>query len=206
MLDDSTFRLLAEISIFIKELFAAHYLAVDEVRSLLVKDLKVARLLDVEIHRHERPHCVIHPDSCDAVTVSDEFAASAADDGSVRAVRSDAAEVIDEHSPYVRRIHDYQRQAVLPEISPASAALAVIVVRQERASVDPSEHRLYANPVHPAVKSLVARVEAYVIFLIPVFLIFRKLALENIALQILNCHILNNAGFSVDIFLVVGGL
>ena len=46
MLDDSTFRLLAEISIFIKELFAAHYLAVDEVGSSLVKDLKVARLLD----------------------------------------------------------------------------------------------------------------------------------------------------------------
>ena len=74
---------------------------------------------------------MVHPDSRDAVTVSDELAALAADDGRICAVASDAAEVIDEHAPYVRRVHDNEREAVLPEISPSSAASSIVMIRKE---------------------------------------------------------------------------
>ena len=132
VLHDRSLRMnAAKVGILIEEFLTSHYLAVNEVGSLLVQDLKVACLLYVEVHRHERPHRMVHPDSCDAVPVSDEFAALAANDGRIGAVASYAAEVIDEHAPDVRRVHDYQRQTVLPEVSPASAALAVVVVGEE---------------------------------------------------------------------------
>ena len=100
MLDHGAFRPgIAEVGVLIKQFSAAHYLTVDEVGSGLVKDLKIAGLLNVEVHCHERPHRVIHPYSRYSVAVSNEFSASAADDRGIRAVGPDAAEVIDEHTP-----------------------------------------------------------------------------------------------------------
>ena len=90
-----------KIGILVQQFLASHNLAVDEVGSRLVQDLEVTCLLYIKIHGHERPHCVVHPDTCDAVSVSDEFAALAADNGCVCAVAPYAAEVIDEHASYV---------------------------------------------------------------------------------------------------------
>ena len=195
-----------KIGVFIEKFFASHYLAVDEVGSRLIKDLKVACLLDVEIHGHERPHCVVHPDSCDPVSVSNELAALASDDGGVCAVAPHAAEVIDEHASYVRRIHDDERQTVLPEVSPASAALAVVVVGEERAAVNTAKHRLDAYPVHPVVEGLVTGMEPDVIPVDPVVHVFRELGIENFRIQVFNSHCLKGIRYCEDLFLCIGGL
>ena len=149
---------------------------------------------------------MVHPDSCDPVSVSDELAALASDDGGVCAVAPHAAEVIDEHASYVRRIHDDQRQTVLPEVSPAPAALAVVVVGEERAAVNTAKHRLDAYPVHPVVEGLVTGVEPDVIPVDPVVHVISPAVVESYRREVFNSHLLKLCGFGEDLLLCIGGL
>ena len=73
--------------------FSPHYLSVLEVRFLLKKEIIVARLLEVEVNGEHRPETVVHPDSRDTVTVSDELAPLGADDGRIGAVRPDTCKI-----------------------------------------------------------------------------------------------------------------
>lgn len=117
---------------------AAQILPVLKIRHGLEQHGKVARLVNIELCGQKRPHTVIHPDAADAVAVSDKFSGSGADNGRVRAVDADARKVLHDHAAHAVRLHQKQRQAVLPEVAPAAAAAAVVMVRQEGAAINSS--------------------------------------------------------------------
>ena len=99
---------------------------------------------------------MVHPDAGDAVAVCNEIAIPLADDGGVGAVDPHAAKVLFDHLPHAGRVHQKQGQAVLPQIAPAPAAPAVVVMGQEGAAEQPPQKRLEADPSHQAVKVPVA--------------------------------------------------
>ena len=100
---------------------------------------------------------MIHPDSGNVVPVRYELALPAADDRCIASVDPHAAIIVNQHLPHIIRLHNKQRQTVLPQIPPASAALTVIMMRQERTPVDPAEHGLEINPEHEIVKIRLGR-------------------------------------------------
>ena len=95
---------------------------------------------------------MVHPDPGDAVAVSDEVPDTVPDNGSVGAVNAHPAEAGPHHLSHAVRVHQQQGQAVLPEIPPAPASPAIVVVRQEGAAVEPAQKGLEGNPAHEAVK------------------------------------------------------
>ena len=150
------------------DLGAAHGLGILEIRSLAVEDFHIAGLVDVELGGHLGPEGVVHPDTGDAVAVGDEIAVAGPDDGGVGAVDPDTAEILLNHPAHVAGVHQQQGQAVLPEIPPAPAAPAVIMVGEEGAAEEPPQERLEADPFHQVVKVRVPGAERDVDFFFPV--------------------------------------
>ena len=81
---------------------------------------------------------MIHPYSCNIVSIRDKFTRFTADNGRIGSVDPHAAIIGHKHFPYTIWIHDQKCQTILPQISPASATLSVIVVWQEGTSVNSS--------------------------------------------------------------------
>ena len=113
-------------------------LPVLEIGRGLEQHVKVARLVNIELCRQKRPHTVIHPDTADAVAVCNKRTRLCADDGCVRAVNAHACEILHDHPAHAVRLHQKQRKAILPEITPAAAAAAIIVMRQKGAPINSS--------------------------------------------------------------------
>ena len=111
---------------------------------------------------------MIHPYSGNAVPVCDEASVSVSDNGGVGSIDPDSAEVFLYHLSYSVGIHEEERQAVLPQITPASSASTVIVVRKERAAEQAAEEGLEADPFHKTVEVGVTCGESGVDFLSPV--------------------------------------
>ena len=114
--------------------------------------IQIAGFVQIQLNREHRPEAVIHPHSGDAVPVGLEFPGLCADDGGVRPVGADAGKVAQKILPGLLRGGQQQGKAVLPEIPPAPAAPAVIVVGQEAAPADAAQQRLNAHPAQPAVE------------------------------------------------------
>lgn len=111
---------------------------------------------------------MVHPDSCDVVSVRKKLSLFFPDDRGIAAVIADSGKIIHQHLPHAVRIHDKKRQTILPEVSPSSAAFSVIVMRQKRATVDPPQHRLKIHPVHPLVKRPISCGILHIVLLLPV--------------------------------------
>lgn len=86
------------------------------------------------------------------VAVGDEIAVAGPNDGGVGAVNPDAAEILLDHPAHVPGFHQQQGQAVLPQIPPAPAAPAVVMVGEEGAAEEPPQEGLETNPFHQVVK------------------------------------------------------
>ena len=114
--------------------------------------IQIAGFVQIQLNREHRPEAVIHPHSGDAVPVGLEFPGLRADDRGVRPVGADAGKVAQKILPGLLRGGQQQGKAVLPEIPPAPAAPAVIVVGQEAAPADAAQQRLNAHPAQPAVE------------------------------------------------------
>ena len=123
--------------------------AVVKIGPLLQQEGHIPGLLQVELGGHKGPEAVVHPHPGDVVPVGLELAGPVADDGGVGAVGPDAAEVAQQILPDLRRVAEQQSQTVLPQVPPAPAAPAVVVVGQEAAAADPPQHRLDADPAEP---------------------------------------------------------
>ena len=120
--------LLVEILIY---RFGALKLVVPEIFGLFQQEIGVPRLLDVKAGSKVRPDTVVHPDAAYPVAVGDELAVFR-DDRRVRAVEPHAAETVKYEASRLLRFGQQKGKRVLPDIAPAPAALAVIVVRQKR--------------------------------------------------------------------------
>ena len=166
----------------------AHCLGVLEVGDPDVQNLHVSGLVNVQLQRHQRPEGVVHPDPGDAVAVRDKIPQPVADDGGIGTVNTHSAEIRLEHLLYAGGVHQQQGQAVLPQVPPAPAAPAIVVVGQEGAAVDPPQEGLEADPPHEAVKIRIPGVIADVHFLLPVgfhsvqrllYLLRRAIGIQN---------------------------
>ena len=112
---------------------------------------------------------MIHPHPGDTVPVCDEVADAVADDGGIGTVGTYAAEIRHDHFPYIIRFHKEQGQTVLPQVTPASSAPAVIVIRQEGTAVDPAKEGLEGHPGHKVVKIGISGMEMHIYLILPVF-------------------------------------
>ena len=150
------------------DLCTPHSLGVLEVGDLRAQDIQVPRLVDVELGGHQGPEGVVHPDSGDAVAVRDKVPQALSDDGGVGSVHPHAAEAGLDHLPHAAGVHQQQRQAVLPEVPPAPASPAIVVVGQEGTAVDPPQKGLEAHPAHQAVEVRRAGLVADVYLVLPI--------------------------------------
>ena len=143
-------------------------LTILEVRRFFQQHREITGLVQIELCRDERPERMIHPDAGNVVAVCNEFALLFPDDGRIRAVHPDTAVVVHDHTAHIAGVHDEQRQTVLPQVAPAAPALAVVVVRQERAAEDATQNRLEADPLQIVVPDAVAGSELHIDELLPV--------------------------------------
>ena len=111
---------------------------------------------------------MIHPYTRDTVTVSDKFALLASDDRCICTIETHTTEVVDQHLTHTVRIHDQKCQTILPQVTPSTAALTIIMMWKERTSIDTTQHRLEAYPLHPLVEILVACMVRDIDLLLPV--------------------------------------
>ncbi len=123
-----------------------------EVDLVLQQELQVAGGVEVELGGQQRPRAVVHPHAGDVVAVGLELARLRADDGGVAAVAAHAGVVAEQEFPYIGRLHEQQRQAILPQVAPPAPAAPVIVVRQERVADEPPQDGLHRHPLQPAVE------------------------------------------------------
>ena len=124
--------------------------------------------VQIELGGHLGPEGVVHPDPGNAVAVGDEVAVPGADDGGVGAVHPHAAEVGLDHPAHLTGFHEQQGKAVLPQVPPAPAAPAVVVVGQEGAAEEPPQVGLEADPLHQPVAVGVAGGKGHVDLFLPV--------------------------------------
>ena len=111
---------------------------------------------------------MIHPYTRDTITVSDKFALLASNDCCICTIETHTTEVVDQHLTHAIRIHDKKCQTILPQVTPSTAALTIIMMWKERTSIDPTQHWLEAYPLHPLVEILVACVVRDIDLLLPV--------------------------------------
>ena len=156
-----------------------------KIRDLFPQNRKIAGLVDIELCRHKRPDPVIHPHARNLIAIGDKGSLLASDNGRIGSVDADTLKIIEKHLAHTVRIHQKKCQTVLPEISPASSSLSVIMVRQKGTAIDPAQDRLKADPLHIAVKLAVFRVVGYVYFLFPVCFhaLIRRLRLRRRAVR-----------------------
>ena len=147
---------------------ASHRLGVLEIRYLPVEDTHVAGLIDVQLCGHLRPQGMIHPHPRNAVAVCDKIAIAVADDSGVGSVYAYAAKVLLNHPAHIPGIHQQKGQAILPQVTPAAAAAAVVMVRQKRTAKQPAQKRLEADPLHQVVKGRVPGAALHINLLPPV--------------------------------------
>ena len=75
---------------------------------------------------------MIHPYTCDSVSVSDKIAVTVSDNSSICTINTYAAIVLFNHGTYILRIHQQKRKAILPQITPSASTTSVIMMRKER--------------------------------------------------------------------------
>ena len=131
-----------------------------EVDLFLEQERQIAALVQVESGGEVGPCAVIHPNAWDVVAVGDELAGLPADDGRVAAIDAHTAKAAEEQVAHRLRFHHQQCQAVLPQVAPAAAAAAIVMVGEERISEQPAEGRLDRDPLHPAVEACIRAAEA----------------------------------------------
>ena len=129
----------------------AHDEAVRKIRRFLEQEGQVARPVYVLANGQHRPEGVIHPDPDDVVSVRPKLSGALADDGGVGAIRPHASAVGGELCAQAVLPREQQSEAVLPEVAPAAAPAAVVVVRQEGTAEDAPEHRLHTHPAQEQV-------------------------------------------------------
>ncbi len=93
---------------------SAHSLRIFEIGRFSIQDVEIPGLVNVQLCSHKGPEGVIHPDAGNAVAVRDKIPVSVPDNGGVGAVDTDPAVVCFYHLPHILRLHQKQRQAVLP--------------------------------------------------------------------------------------------
>ena len=98
---------------------------------------------------------MIHPYTGNMISICNKFSRLRSDNRCIGSIYTDTAIIINEHPAYTIRVHHQQCQTVLPQITPASSTLAIIMMRQERAAIDSSKNRLEAYPVHELVKLMI---------------------------------------------------
>ena len=147
---------------------SAHRLRILEIGSPFVQDIHISSLLNVQLQRHQRPKGVIHPNPGDSVAVRDKIPQSVANNGGIGAVNAHPAKIRPEHLLYTGGIHQQQGQAVLPQIPPAPASPAIVMVRKEGAAIDPPQEGLEADPAHKTVKVRIPGAAADIHFFPPV--------------------------------------
>jgi len=85
-----------------------------EIRLRFEKDIEIAGAMDIHVGGDEAPRAMIAPHANDFVAVGDEFALLVADDGRVRSIDADAADVIDDRFANAGRLTDDLSEQVLP--------------------------------------------------------------------------------------------
>ena len=153
---------------FVINAVSAQSLRILKIRNFFIEDIQVSGLVDIKFCGDQRPEGMIHPDTGNAVSVSDKVAVSVPDDGSVGTVYADTAKVFGDHFTYVAGIHQKQRETVLPEVAPSTAATAIVMVRQEGTAKQAAKDRLETDPFHEIVKVGITGVESYIDFFLPV--------------------------------------
>ena len=121
---------------------------------------------------------MIHPYSCNVISVCNKLSLSSADDGGVCPVHPHASEIVQKHLPYALRVHQKQSKTVLPEIPPSSSPFSVIVVGKEGAAIYSPQNGLKAHPAHKIVKFLIARMVSDIDLFLPVGFRFCKCCLH----------------------------
>ena len=116
------------------------------------KDLNIACLLNVLPDSQYRPVTVIHPDSLNSIAIRLEFSRTISNDGGIRPVQTDSTKIGDQVIRHFLRLAQKQSQRILPQVTPASSALSVIVMRQERASINSTQRWLNSDPAQNIVK------------------------------------------------------
>ena len=147
-------------SIFTDSLLTPVEQGVSKVFLIFKEEVGISRFVQIHPGGKEGPETVIHPDTGDVVPVCLELTGTIANDGSVGAIQPDAGKMAEELIPNGVRLGEDQRQAVLPQIPPTTAATAVIVMGQEAASADPAQNRLDAHPTQPARKLSISGVHS----------------------------------------------
>ena len=77
---------------------------------------------------------MVHPYSGDIISVRNKLAHALSDDRGIGTVHTYTAVIGYQHIPDARRLHNQQCQAVLPQISPTSSALSIIVMGEKGTS------------------------------------------------------------------------
>lgn len=112
---------------------------------------------------------MIHPYTCDSVSVSDKIAVTVSDNSSICTINTYAAIILFNHGTYILRIHQQKRKTILPQITPSIASPAVFYFMYsylqsslplslvEAARIDGSgEFRTFNSIVLPIMKPAVA--------------------------------------------------
>ena len=112
---------------------------------------------------------MIHPDTTDAVPVSNKFSLFTSYDRGIGSVNPYPAIIVDHHPAHISGIHQQKGQTVLPQIPPSSSPSPVIVMRQKRAPVNAPQKGLKTHPAHEKVKAFVAGMVSDIYLFLPVF-------------------------------------
>ena len=96
-----------------------------------IQNIQISRLVQIQFCGNKRPVRMIHPDSGNIVSISNKFSRFASNDSCISSIYSDTAIVVYYHTAYISWFHDKKSKTILPQISPASSAFAIIVMRQK---------------------------------------------------------------------------
>ena len=114
------------------------YLWIFKIRNFFIQNIYITRLVHIQFCCHKRPERVIHPYSCNVVAICYKFTWLVSNNSCICSIKPYTLETIQNHGTDFFRIKNQKRQAILPQISPSSATSSVIMIRQERTSVNSS--------------------------------------------------------------------
>ena len=116
----------------------SHRLQIFKIRNLFKQNLHISCLIQIQTSRYKWPECMIHPDTCNIVSVCNKLTLLISDDCRICSINSYSAIIIHDHLTDVWGIHNQKCKAILPEISPASSSFSIIVIWKEGTSINSS--------------------------------------------------------------------
>ena len=84
---------------------ASHGLVILKVRLMLKQYICITGLVNIKLCGYKWPECVIHPYTCDVISVSDKLARLVSYNSRIGSINSHTAIIVYNHTADIRRFH-----------------------------------------------------------------------------------------------------